>query len=181
MLARRVSSNSRFKEKIGKDLQNKKGSAKQKGKKISIDGIELIGLSAQQPNSPLHKATFNESRSKVSLADTESHKNAKQLFKIVGNSHESTVYFSLFKSEDIFFYLQFYIVSRVKSQKGYSEELTFIDRHRIYKKQLEEHGMALIPKRLAQWIHSNEADFIQIKEKDRMVDVSRRDFGDVLP
>lgn len=99
LYAQRVSSHLRFKEKLVKDKEQIKGNNRQKGKKISIEGIELIGLANLQPNLLVQKAALSESRGKVSLADTDSHKNSKQLFRVIGNSHESTVYFSLFKSE----------------------------------------------------------------------------------
>lgn len=48
--------------------------------------------------------------SKASLAESTS--NRKQGCRILGNSHESVLYYSLFKGSDIFFYLDIYMVTK---------------------------------------------------------------------
>ena len=46
---------------------------------------------------------------------------SKRTFKITGNSHESIIYFSLYKAKDIFFYLDIYLVGKQQFKCGYSE------------------------------------------------------------
>lgn len=50
--------------------------------------------------------------SKKSFGESISGKATRQIFQIINNSHESIIYYSLYKADNVFFYLEFFIVSK---------------------------------------------------------------------
>lgn len=101
--------------------------------------------------------------SKKSFGESVSGKAARQIFQIMNNSHESIVYYSLYKADNVFFYLEFFIVSKKVNENSYHEELVSLEKYRLYKKQLEEASSNLFFKKLAAWAHENDDQLIRLQ------------------
>lgn len=87
-------------------------------KKNSIEESSCLGLDILIKQS-LVKEIVQPMASKASLTDSSSLKN-RQGYILKGNSHQSLVYYSLYKSIDIFFYLDLYTVKLGPAGKSYT-------------------------------------------------------------
>ena len=93
---------------------NKGSSNHRRQKKNSIESNEgnFFNLIKPSPIREYQPAIF----SKASLAESSSHR--RQGCRIQGNSHDSTLYYSLFKGSDVFFYLDIYLVTKTAADTG---------------------------------------------------------------